>query len=98
VMLGEIARLTDMSSLASIIGKFFLLLELNTFSRYVLSDVPDHAFLLKYLRPAVPPNYSSVGFDPSNLFLQASSAFKLFECGLRSLKSLSSGHQRLQIM
>jgi hypothetical protein len=41
--------------------------------------------------PAVPPNYSSVGFGPSNRFLRASNAFTLFECRLQSLESFYSG-------
>jgi hypothetical protein len=48
--------------------------------------------------PAMPPNYSSAGFGPSNLFLRASNAFELFECGLRSLESLPLGQQRLRII
>jgi hypothetical protein len=50
-----------------------------------------------YQGPAVPPNYSSSGSGPSKLFLRASSASKLFEFGLRSLKTLSSGQQCLRI-
>jgi hypothetical protein len=45
-----------------------------------------------------PLYYSSVGFGPSNHFLWASSASILFECGLRSLESFSSGQQRLYII
>jgi hypothetical protein len=41
--------------------------------------------------PVVPPNYSSSGSGPSNFSLRASSASELFEFGLRSLESLSSG-------
>jgi hypothetical protein len=48
--------------------------------------------------PVVPPDYSSAGSGPSNLSLRASSASELFECGLWSLKSLSSGQQRLWII
>jgi hypothetical protein len=51
-----------------------------------------------YFGPAEPPYYSSVGSGPSNLSLWASSASVLFECGLRSLESLSSGQQRLRII
>jgi hypothetical protein len=47
---------------------------------------------------STPLQYSSAGFGPSNSFLQASSAFTLFECGLQSLKLSSSGQQRLQII
>jgi hypothetical protein len=42
--------------------------------------------------------YSSAGFGPLNYSLRASSASILFECGLRSLESSSSGQQRLQII
>jgi hypothetical protein len=45
-----------------------------------------------------PPNYSSAGFGPSNHLHRASSASELFECGLRSLESSSSGQQRLRII
>jgi hypothetical protein len=48
--------------------------------------------------PAAPPYYSSVGSGPSNLSLWASSASVLFECGLWSLESLSSGQQCLRII
>jgi hypothetical protein len=43
----------------------------------------------------VPPNYSSLGSGPLNPSLLASSASELFEFGLRSLESLSSGQQCL---
>jgi hypothetical protein len=48
--------------------------------------------------PAAPPNYLSLGSGPSNLPLRASSASKLFELGLWSLESSSSGQQRLWII
>jgi hypothetical protein len=48
-----------------------------------------------FFGPAAPPNYLSVGSGPSNPSLRASSASILFECGLRSLESLSSGQQCL---
>jgi hypothetical protein len=48
--------------------------------------------------PAVPSNYSSLGFGPWNHLLRASSAFKLFETGLRSLELSSSGQQCPQII
>jgi hypothetical protein len=51
-----------------------------------------------YYGPAVPLDYSSAGFGPSNCLLRASSASELFECGLRSLKILSSGQQHLRII
>jgi hypothetical protein len=46
----------------------------------------------------VPSSYSSSGFGPSKLSLQASSAFELFEFGLWSLETLSSGQQCLQVI
>jgi hypothetical protein len=51
-----------------------------------------------FFGPAVPSSYSSLGFGPSNYLLQASSAFKLFELGLRSLELSSSGQQCLQVI
>jgi hypothetical protein len=51
-----------------------------------------------YYGPAAPPYYSSIGSGPSNLSLRASSGSVLFECGLWSLESLSSGQQRLRII
>jgi hypothetical protein len=48
--------------------------------------------------PAVPPYYSSAGSGPSNCFLRIFDAFTIFECGLRSLKSFSSGQQHLYIL
>jgi hypothetical protein len=46
--------------------------------------------------PAAPSRYSRQGFGPSNYFFRASSAFKIFEAGLRSPELLLSGQQRLQ--
>jgi hypothetical protein len=40
----------------------------------------------------------SAGFSPSNHFLRASNAFTLFECGLLSIESSSSGQQRLCVI
>jgi hypothetical protein len=51
-----------------------------------------------FFGPAVPSDYSSQGFGPSNRLLQATSAFELFEPGLRSLKSFSLGQQCLRII
>jgi hypothetical protein len=51
-----------------------------------------------FFGPAVPSNYSSLGFDPSNYLLRANSAFKLFELRLQSLELSSSGQQRLCII
>jgi hypothetical protein len=48
--------------------------------------------------PAVPSSYSRTGFSPSNYFFRASSAFKLFEDGLRSLELFLSGQQCLQVI
>jgi hypothetical protein len=51
-----------------------------------------------FFGPAAPPNSSSVGFGPSNRLLRANNASELFECGLCSLESFSSGQQRLYII
>jgi hypothetical protein len=47
---------------------------------------------------AAPPNYSSAGFGPSNLFLRAISASILFECRCSVPRITSSGLQRLHII
>jgi hypothetical protein len=60
----------------------------------VRASVPRIAFF----GPAAPSYYSSAGFGPLNCLLRASSAFVLFECGLRSLELPSSGQQRLRII
>jgi hypothetical protein len=44
-----------------------------------------------FFGPAVPSSYSRLGFGPSNCLFRASSAFKLFEAGLRSLELSFSG-------
>jgi hypothetical protein len=49
-----------------------------------------------FFGPAVPSSYSRPDFGPSDRLFRASSAFKLFEAGLRSLKSSFSGQQCLQ--
>jgi hypothetical protein len=54
--------------------------------------------LINCERLAAPLYYLSAGFGPSNCFFWASSAYILFECGLRSLKSLLSGQLRLFII
>jgi hypothetical protein len=54
--------------------------------------VPRNSFF----GPAAPSSYLSSGSGPSKLFLRVSSAFKLFEFGLWSLETLSSGQQCLQ--
>jgi hypothetical protein len=51
-----------------------------------------------FFGPAVPSSYSRLGFGPSNRLFRASSAFKLFEAGLRSLVSSFSGQQCLQVI
>jgi hypothetical protein len=43
-------------------------------------------FRIVFFGPAVPSSYSRLGFGPSNCLFRASSAFKLFEAGLRSLE------------
>jgi hypothetical protein len=48
--------------------------------------------------PAAPSSYSRSDFGPSNHLFRASSAFKLYEAGLRSLESSLSGQQRLQVI
>jgi hypothetical protein len=47
---------------------------------------------------ATPSRYSRQDFGPSNHLFWASSAFKLFEAGLRSLESSFSGQQCLQVI
>jgi hypothetical protein len=51
-----------------------------------------------FFGPAVPSNYSRPGFGPSDCLFRASSAFKLFEIGLRSLELSFSGQQCLQVI
>jgi hypothetical protein len=51
-----------------------------------------------FFGPAVPSNYLSSGFGPSNYLLRASSAFKLFEFRLQSLELFSLSQQRLCII
>jgi hypothetical protein len=46
--------------------------------------------------PAAPSMYSSQGFGPSSYSFRASSAFDVFESGLRSLELFFSGQQRLR--
>jgi hypothetical protein len=55
-------------------------------------------FRIALFGPAAPPRYSRQDFGPSNCFFWASSAFKLFEAGLRSLELFLSGQQRLQVI
>jgi hypothetical protein len=50
---------------------------------------------IAFFGPAVPSGYSRLGFGPSNYLFRASSAFKLFEAGLRSLELSFSGQQCL---
>jgi hypothetical protein len=49
-----------------------------------------------FFGPAVPSRYSRQGFGPSNCLFRASSAFKIFEAGLRSLELSFLGQQCLQ--
>jgi hypothetical protein len=49
-----------------------------------------------FFGPAVPSSYSRLGFGPSNCLFRASSAFKLFEAGSRSLELSSSAQPGLQ--
>jgi hypothetical protein len=58
------------------------------------TSVPRIAFF----GPAVPSSYSRPDFGPSNRLFRASSAFELFEAGLRSLESPFSGQQCLQVI
>jgi hypothetical protein len=46
--------------------------------------------------PAAPSMYSRQDFGPSSSFFRASSAFDVFEAGLRSLEFFLSGQQRLR--
>jgi hypothetical protein len=48
------------------------------------------------LGPAAPSRHSRQGFGPSNYLFRASSAFRIFEAGLRSLELSLSGQQRLR--
>jgi hypothetical protein len=49
-----------------------------------------------FFRSAVPSSYSRLAFGPSNCLFWVSSAFKLFEDGLRSLKLSFTAQQCLQ--
>jgi hypothetical protein len=51
-----------------------------------------------FFGPAVPSSYSRPGVGPSNCLFRASSAFKLFEAGRRSLELSFSGQQCLQVI
>jgi hypothetical protein len=51
-----------------------------------------------FFGPVVPCSYLNLGFGPLNRLLRASSAVKLFETGLWSLKLSSSGQQCLQVV
>jgi hypothetical protein len=53
---------------------------------------------IAFFGPAVPSSYSRPDFGPSNQLFRASSAFKLFEAGLRSLESTFLGQQCLQVI
>jgi hypothetical protein len=73
-------------------------LELLSSGQQRLQDIRGGALVprIAFFGPAVPSRYSRRGFSPSNCFLRASSAFKIFEARLQSLELLSSGQQRLQ--
>jgi hypothetical protein len=51
-----------------------------------------------FFGPAVPSSYPRPDFGLSNRLFRASSAFKLFEAGLRSLESSFAGQQCLQVI
>jgi hypothetical protein len=51
-----------------------------------------------FFGPVVPSSYSRPGVGPSNCLFRASSAFKLFEAGCRSLKLSFLGQQCLQVI
>jgi hypothetical protein len=51
-----------------------------------------------FFGPAVPSSYLRPDFGPSNRPFRASSAFKLFEGGLRSFESSFSGQKCLQVI
>jgi hypothetical protein len=80
--------------------RVLLSLESSSLGQQHLRTIPLWASVprIVFIGPTAPPNYSSAGFGPSNHFLWASSAFALFECGLRSIESSSLGQQRLRII
>jgi hypothetical protein len=75
-------------------------LELTSLGQQCLQVIRDWASVpqIVFFGPAVPSSYLKLRFGPSNCLLRASSAFKLFETGLRSLELSSSGQQCLQVI
>jgi hypothetical protein len=75
-------------------------LELLFSGQQRLQDIRGRALVprIAFFGPAAPSRYSRQGFGPSNCFFWASSAFKIFEAGLRSLEFLFSGQQYLQVI
>jgi hypothetical protein len=75
-------------------------LELTSSGQQCLQVIRDWASVprIVFFGPAVPSNYSRLGFGPSNCLLRASCAFKLFEPGLWSLELSSLGQQCLQVI
>jgi hypothetical protein len=63
-----------------------------------LQDIRGRASVprIAFFGPAAPSRYSRQSFGPSNCLFRASSAFKIFEAGLRSLELPFLGQQRLQ--
>jgi hypothetical protein len=73
-------------------------LELSFSGQQRLQDIRGRASVprIVFFGPAAPSRYSRQGFGPSNCLFRASSAFKIFEAGLRSFELSLSGQQRLQ--
>jgi hypothetical protein len=73
-------------------------LELSLLGQQRLQDIRGRASVPRIISfgPAAPSTYSRQGFGLSNYLFRASSAFKIFEAGLRSLELSLSGQQRLQ--
>jgi hypothetical protein len=73
-------------------------LELSFSGQQCLQDIQGRALVprIVFFGPAVPSRYSRQGFGPSNYLFRASSTFKLFEAGLRSLELSFSAQQCLQ--
>jgi hypothetical protein len=73
-------------------------LELSLSGQQRLQDIRGRTSVPRIVSfgPAAPSRYSRQDFGPSNCLFRASSTFKIFEAGLRSLELLLSGQQRLQ--
>jgi hypothetical protein len=73
-------------------------LELSLSGQQRLRHIRIRASVLRVFSfgPAAPLTYSSQGFGPSSYLFRASSAFDIFESGLRSLELSLSGQQRLR--